>query len=81
MRKLIQFKAIRETWGKNIGKFNISLIFHLGFHEDDNNENLNIEHQEYGDLLQNSFIDNYQNLTCELNLFSGCFESLIFPNS
>ena len=46
----------------------MSLIFHLGIDKYDCNKDLYEEHQEFGDLLQNNFIDNYQNLTCELLL-------------
>ena len=57
---------------------NVSVIFHLGL-DTRKNEMIRSEQQTYGDILQNSLLDTYQNLTCELLfLFLSFYQYISF---
>ena len=49
----------------------LSVIFHIGVLRQSNEQTeaaLRREHEEYRDILQNSLVDNYQNLTRKISL-------------
>ncbi|BFZ10801.1 hypothetical protein BsWGS_13840 [Bradybaena similaris] len=59
-------QAVRETWGhpKLLSLYNAALMFVLGRVPDPTIQNLiDMESAQYGDILQENFIDSYRNLT------------------
>ena len=57
---------IRSTWGDMAIKQDVKIIFHLGMDTSitiKQQEELDREIQDNQDILQQNFIDNYQNLT------------------
>ena len=57
---------IRSTWGDMAIKQDVKIIFHLGVDTSitiKQQEKLDREIQDNQDILQQNFIDNYQNLT------------------
>ncbi|KAF5304838.1 hypothetical protein FQR65_LT07855 [Abscondita terminalis] len=58
--------GIRESWGldRNISNSAISLYFLLGLTKNNTvQDTINIENQVYGDVVQEDFVDTYNNLT------------------
>ena len=58
--------AIRRSWGRDVLAFNqqIKLIFLVGVQANDVIQNeVKKEHEQFGDVLQASFVDTYTNLT------------------
>ena len=59
-------RAIRDTWGKDRFEFSeqIKLLFLIGESPSDTLQTeVNEEYKEFGDVLQESFVDSYANLT------------------
>lgn len=59
-------QAVRQTWGhpKLLSLYNATLMFILGRSFNPNIQSLiNMEAAQYGDILQENFVDSYRNLT------------------
>ena len=59
-------QRIRRTWAGEAARYNMSVIFHLGIDSLATKFDLQLLHEESRDnqdILQQRFIDNYQNLT------------------
>ena len=66
-------KDIRDTWGEDALKHGMMFVFHLGVDKStttDQQEALEEEIEKNGDILQQNFIDNYQNLTSIFTLLN-----------
>ncbi|XP_019357574.1 PREDICTED: beta-1,3-galactosyltransferase 2-like [Gavialis gangeticus] len=58
-------EAIRKTWGNEsvVPGIKIVRLFMLGFSDKDQNENILQESRKYHDIIQQDFLDTYNNLT------------------
>ena len=56
--------SIRNSWGQGQQSHNIKVVFLVGQRNNETlQEKLNSESEQYGDIIQESFIDSYANLT------------------
>ena len=69
-------ETIRQTWAKTdlLADYKMKRIFILGI-EHDNDHNVTHEAEEFGDILQADFGENFHNLTYKDYFFLSWFES------
>ncbi|XP_033757410.1 uncharacterized protein LOC117339808 [Pecten maximus] len=55
-------KGIRNTWGKDMPS-NVRIVFLLGNTDEENHKRIREESEKYSDVIQEDFLDKYQNNT------------------